>query len=105
MSSGLELILRIREAETEAEKIIERARVEASHSLRAGEEQAKKVIHDARSRSEEIIRSTEDKARDEAEQEIAQMKKTAQAELKKLNEKAGANMDRAVDCIIERIFT
>ncbi|UCD83542.1 MAG: hypothetical protein JSU92_09570 [Deltaproteobacteria bacterium] len=104
MSSGLDLILRIREAETEAEKIIERARVEASHSLRAGEEQVKKIVYDAHSRSEEIIRNAEDNARDEAEQEITRMKKTTQAELKKLKEKAGTNMDRAVDYIIERIL-
>jgi len=51
------------------------------------------------------VRAAEDSVRDEAEQEIARMKKMTQAELKKLREKAGADMDRAVDYIIERMFS
>ncbi len=97
----MELIKRIKEAETEAQQIIEKAKTDAAAQAEQGHKSRIQALEEAEQQRKKIIEESIAAAKTEALAEVEKLKARAEKDRHQLRDKANAKIDKAIAKVMD----
>ena len=99
----MELIKKIKQAEAQAQKIIDQAKAETVRQAEQAQEKRRQALNEAKQQRKRAIEAAASDAQSQSVGEIEKLKAQAETQRRQLRDKAGGKMPAAVDRVIKYI--